>query len=94
LRYVEGLARVLPLESRREYLIGHAWVTLDGVHAIDLTWRGQQVTVDGRTFKATPATEYYGVEIPIYDVRRLFVENGNSYLVLADWYREQERRAA
>jgi hypothetical protein len=39
LTYVEGAA----LSSLGVWM-GHAWVTMDGVHAIDLTWRGQQVS--------------------------------------------------
>jgi len=41
LTYVEGAA--LRSLNGVSLWIGHAWVTLDGEHAIDLTWRGQRV---------------------------------------------------
>jgi len=86
LHYVEGLARVPGING--DWLVGHAWVTLDGVHAIDLTWRGARKRAHAsRSLDA--ATEYYGVEIPHADVTRLYVENGGPYLCLADWYRSE-----
>jgi hypothetical protein len=45
--YVEGYAR------RGWVFWHHGWVTLDGIHAVDVTWRD-----------AGPETEYFGVEIP------------------------------
>jgi hypothetical protein len=41
-----------------------------------------------------PAAEYYGVEIPLEDVTRLYRAKPGSYLCLADWYAEQERAKA
>lgn len=81
LTYVEGLSRA----PSTGLLVGHAWVTMEGVHAIDLTWRGQSVRGSRRQKEAIrrfgqkadpdhrmdPATEYYGVEIPTRELARL-----------------------
>jgi hypothetical protein len=67
LTYVEGLARC-PATGR---LIGHAWVTMDGEHAIDLTWRGQTFRHEGYDYIMDPPAEYYGVEIPTRELARL-----------------------
>jgi hypothetical protein len=69
-------------------LIGHAWVTMDGEHAIDLTWRGQtfrHAALPGRDYIMDPSTDYYGVEIPTEDVARITSSNSCYGLILEQW---------
>jgi hypothetical protein len=57
-RYVEGFA--LTPEGRP---IHHAWVTLDGIHAVDVTWSEW----------ATDA-QYFGIEIPAKPLARALLD--------------------
>jgi len=93
LTYVEGVA----LSARLGIWFGHAWVTIDHVHAIDLTWRGQSVRGSARnkeaqrrfgtplTLTMDPAAEYIGVEIPRKDLAGLVIENEAFGLFLDQW---------
>jgi hypothetical protein len=96
LRYVEGIAA----SGINGIYYWHAWVTLDGVHAIDLTLRGQSVRWSKRNLEVQrlngttaqfaevmmqPATEYYGVEIPTVDIARLVSENNAHGFYLEEW---------
>jgi hypothetical protein len=94
LTYVEGVA----LSRSIGTWFGHAWVTLDGVHAIDLTWRGQSVRWSARNREAQarfgkppltdtmdPAAEYVGVEIPREELAALIVANKAHMLLLDQW---------
>ena len=53
LTYVEGVA----LSARLGIWFGHAWVSIDHVHAIDLTWRGQYVRGSARNKKRNAVSE-------------------------------------
>jgi hypothetical protein len=65
-----------------------------GVHAIDLTWRGQKVVLpDGSISFVQPAIEYFGVEIPLNDVIRFVSRSGTAELILARWFVEQQAAA-
>jgi hypothetical protein len=57
--YVEGFALG---PDDRGTAIHHAWITLDGVHAIDVTWRRQ-----------ASDCHYYGIAFPNDVVRRLLL---------------------
>jgi hypothetical protein len=57
--YVEGFALG---PDDRGMAIHHAWITLDGVHAIDVTWRRQ-----------ASDCHYYGIAFPNDVVRRLLL---------------------
>lgn len=95
LRYVEGVAR----SHATNMWIGHAWVTMDGFHAIDLTWRGQTVPLCRKesgltdTTVMNPASEYFGVEIPTADVGAFLVASG-WYSFMLSWSAERAREAA
>jgi hypothetical protein len=92
LTYVEGVAL-----GRHGLWAGHAWVTIDHVHAIDLTWRGQSVRGSARnkeaqrrfgtplTITMDPAAEYIGVEIPRKDLAELVVKNEAYMFLLDQW---------
>jgi hypothetical protein len=56
--YVEGVA-VCDLG----FILAHAWVTLDGVHAVDQTW-------------PQPGLGYFGILIPQEEVAKLLLERG------------------
>jgi hypothetical protein len=96
--YVEGAAR-----HQEGWWVEHAWVTLDHVHAIDLTWRGQSTLGSRRhkeaihrfgadaanhTKRTKPADEYIGIEIPRQEVAELVVRNEYYGLILRQWARE------
>jgi len=81
LRYVEGLA------LQGTMWIGHAWVTMDGEHAIDPTWRGQLYCGQ----RIDPAAEYFGVEIPIKDVWELWSKMGSMGLIAGEWAHTRQR---
>jgi hypothetical protein len=86
LTYVEGVA----YGRDRDYGFAHAWVTMDGTHAIDLTLRGQKVVHGGDiVVHLDPPVEFYGVEIPPKDVERLmFTLNAEGFrFILQDWKR-------
>lgn len=92
LTYVEGAAH-----TSIGVWMGHAWVTMDGVHAIDLTWRGQRARLfrkgygkDDATAIMHPASEYVGVEIPTKDVAKFMVANGYHALFLDQWIAQRE----
>lgn len=92
LTYVEGLAR------KGDHWIDRAWVTLDGVHAIDLTLRGRRArwskanreaqrqsgTEAQLAFTMDAAEEYRGVEIPRRELARLIMDNGYGSLLI-EW---------
>jgi hypothetical protein len=65
--YVEGFA-----SPPGQPPVHHAWVTLDGVHAIDVTFR-------------KPATDclYFGIPIPL-NVLQKWIERPNGYLTMFD----------
>jgi hypothetical protein len=81
LTYVEGLARC----PATDQLIGHVWMTMDGEHAIDLTWRGQDFSPTGINVYRMAPTEYYGVEIPRDDIISIVAKNRCSRLILHEW---------
>ncbi len=56
--YVEGLARWISGD-----VYHHAWITFDGVHAIDVTWK-------------QPGIEYIGVMFDIEAVSNHILKNG------------------
>jgi hypothetical protein len=73
LLYVEGVAALGCLCTE------HAWNSLDGEHAIDLTWRDAPVV-----------PVYFGVAIPIKEAAKLFGTNGSCYgPFLCDWAAEK-----
>ncbi len=84
LTHVEGLARC----PATDQLVGHVWVTMDGEHAIDLTWRGQYFNV----YRMAP-TEYYGVEIPRDDIISIVRKNRCCGLILHEWAAAREGNA-
>ena len=90
--YVEGAARRL-----EGSWIEHAWVTLDHVHAIDLTWRSHMIrgsararraiesgVLDGRE-RLPPGDEYVGIEIPRQELAELIVKNNCYGSFLPQW---------
>jgi hypothetical protein len=81
LTYVEGLAR----SPATDQLVGHVWVTMNGEHAIDLTWRGQDFRPTGINVYRMIPTEYYGVEIPRDDIISIVGKNRCSGLILHEW---------
>lgn len=88
LRYVEGVARC-PASG---LLIGHVWVTLDGEHAIDLTWRGQKFRPKGspHVYLMARASEYFGVETPRDELLEIVRKNGATGLILEEWAAKQK----
>lgn len=88
LTYVEGAA----LSNGR--WVGHAWVTMDGEHAIDLTWRGQRTRLfrkdsgkDDMTI-LSPGVEYVGIEIPREAIAKFIIENRCQGVFLDQWIAE------
>ena len=59
-RYVEGLAFAAP----HGIWFPHAWITKDGVHAIDQTWSYQE------------GLRYFGLELPIKEVASVAARRG------------------
>jgi hypothetical protein len=60
--YVEGIA--FPSKGCFPNLaLHHAWITLDGKHAVDPTW-------------PTPGTAYVGIAVPTKQLARLVVKGG------------------
>jgi hypothetical protein len=57
---------------RRGYAVAHAWVTLDGVHAVDQTW-------------PQPGLGYFGIVISIKGVAVIFSKRGYFGAVLDEY---------
>ncbi len=58
-RYVEGYAQSRHLNM----LVHHAWITLDGVHAIDPTWQ-------------EPGAKYIGIEVDTVTLAKAMCAKG------------------
>jgi hypothetical protein len=69
--YVEGFAVG---SEDPDLVLHHAWITLDGVHAIDVTWRRQ-----------ASDCHYYGIAFPNDVVRRLLLRRNYWAPVLDYW---------
>jgi hypothetical protein len=61
--YVEGLA-ISAISPRTKVAFHHAWITLDGIHAVDTTW------------KDAPDTYYFGVSFTLKQLADAMVETG------------------
>jgi hypothetical protein len=72
--YVEGYALSGP-----GGLFHHAWITIDGIHAVDLTLRG-----------SIPDYQFFGVAFPLR-VLNDEIEIRQGYLPLLDWAHPLER---
>jgi hypothetical protein len=67
-RYVEGLAF-----APNGTWLPHAWLTTDGIHAIDQTWNYQE------------GIRYFGIQFPIKEVASVAARRGWVGAVLDNW---------
>ena len=83
--YCEGFARTFIVG----HWVQHAWITLDGKHAIDVTWP------DDDDLMLPNERGYFGVTFELKEVSRAMIErDGIAGSLLAPWYGTTAKAAA